>query len=427
MTDYNLLAIQNPWWTNSQAINTDPKIVEYLSQKYRFTPKNILSLPINPSDIHVITGPRQTGKSTAIKLLIQHLLQKSTPSNLIFYFDCEALSSHQDIINLITSYLNNIPNPGHSVIFLDEISSIPLWPQAVKWLVDAGLLQNSTLILSGSSSINLKKSGELMPGRRGRGKDITFYPIRFSDYLSLLGITAPSPKIYPAWLQFLKTGGLLKNINAGLDETTNDLYLKTFKSELYKAGKKEDNLRAVSKKLLASLSSQTSYTNIAEEAELGSKNTAVDYLNFLSDSFFTIETKHWDIPSSRLVLKKNKKFYSTDPYFLWLLSGFVTGSLDLEAQTNLIELPRQAENFVAGELTKAQIEFHYYQNSRELDFYIPKSQTGIEVKYKDKITSEDLKHLSPAKRKILVSKNTQGQRGDILIVPAHLFNPDMLN
>ena len=42
----------------------------------------------------------------------------------------------------------------------------------IKWLVDAGLLQDCRMILSGSSSVSLKKSGEFMPGRRKNGKDI---------------------------------------------------------------------------------------------------------------------------------------------------------------------------------------------------------------------------------------------------------------
>ena len=108
--------------------------------------------------------------------------------------------------------------------------------------------------------------------------------------------------------RFLKTGGILRNINYGVTEQSNDLYLKTLKSELYKFGKKEDSLREVIRKILSSMTAQTSYTNIAEEAELGSKNTAIDYLGFLVDSYFVCEAKFWDIYQNKPILKKIKSF-----------------------------------------------------------------------------------------------------------------------
>ncbi len=80
---------------------------------------------------------------------------------------------------------------------------------------------------------------------------------------------------------------------------------------------------------------------------------------------------------------------------------------------------------MATELYKNGAEFYFVQNSRELDFYLPKEKVAIEVKYKDKITSEDLKPLELAPdnfRKILVSKNTLETRGQVEIIPVALFS-----
>jgi len=73
-------------------------------------------------------------------------------------------------------------------IVLDEISSVEKWPQAIKWLADNGFLKDSTLFLTGSSSVKLKKSGEFMPGRRGLGQDMIFLPVTFKEYLALNGV-----------------------------------------------------------------------------------------------------------------------------------------------------------------------------------------------------------------------------------------------
>ncbi|OGG25997.1 hypothetical protein A2960_05580 [Candidatus Gottesmanbacteria bacterium RIFCSPLOWO2_01_FULL_39_12b] len=76
------------------------------------------------------------------------------------------------------------------------------------------------------------------------------------------------------------------------------------------------------------------------------------------------------------------------------------------------------------------MEFYYFQNSRELDFYLPNYQLAIEVKYKDKITREDIKPLQleaiPKKAKrIIVTRDILKKVDDIHLIPAHLvtFSP----
>lgn len=436
MIDYNYLTLQNPWWQNAAAIENDDKIKEFGSLKFQYHPTQILDVKLRAGDIILISGPRQTGKSTAIKLLIRKLIQDGWNPRHLFYFNCDALSSEKDIIDLIIQ-CQEVTESKKTIIFLNEISSVPNWPQGIKWLADAGRTKDTTLFLAGSSSINLKKSGELLPGRRGRGKDINFLPISFSEYLvlhnvridpigtvtakKLAELTSIKHAVQIHYQAFLSTGGFLRNINYGITETGNDLYLKTLKSELYKAGKKEDSLREVVRKILSSLSSQTSYTNIAQEAELGSKNTAIDYLDFLANSFFVKETKFWDIAASHVVLKKNKKFYTTDPYLVWLFEAFITANVSFQNFFRLIDESKLAENFVAGELLKAGHDAYFYQNASELDFYIPKLNMGVEVKYKEKITSDDLKSLTKASRKILVSKHTLEKREGTLILPIYFF------
>jgi uncharacterized protein len=437
MIDYLYFQLQNPWWDNVGAIDKDEKIREFDRLKYQYQPQTILNTRSVPGDIHLITGPRQTGKSTAVKLYIRQLLKRKTlaPQSVI-YFSCDALSGEKDVIDLVVEF-NKLNNNQRAVIILDEITSVSNWTAGIKWLADTGLISKSTLFLTGSSSINLKKSGEYLPGRRGQGKDIKYLPISFYELLLihkedvekipinhrrlLFKLRKMEALVKKYHRDFLFSGGFLKNINYGLTENNNDLYIKTLKSELFKAGKKEDSLREVIRKILNSLTSQSSYTNIAEEAELGSKNTAIDYLNFLSDSFFLKEVKFYDLNRQKTILKKNKKFYTIDPYIVWLFEGFVSGNLNFALLHQLVGESAMAENFVASELVKSEEEFFFFQNSRELDFYLPKKGLGIEVKYKDKITSEDLKPLAATRRKILVSKNTLAIRDDVIIVPVYLF------
>lgn len=453
MIDYNLLAIQNPWWQSTSAIEQDPKIKEFKDAAIKYRPSEILDLKFVNGAINIVLGPRQTGKSTTIKLLVRHLLRDSFPAEQIFYFNCDAIESRQELIKLALRYLDSIKTVNtlpENYILLDEISSVTDWPFAIKWLADAGQLARSKILLTGSSSINLKKSGEYLPGRRGKGKDIMFLPVKFDEFFALTKPEFKLPSTIKSFLQikklhtelikkgikieqvyanFLLTGGFLKMIDLFVKREpfteAVELYNSTLKSEMAKFGKKEVNSRMILRKLISSLTAETSYTNIAEEAELGSKNTAIDYLNFFSDSFLLNEVLFHSIPQRRLRIKKNKKFYPTDPFILWIFKSFVTGSSQIEAMRKEYNRPPLdsylAELFVGSELYKRNCEFYYYKNSRELDFYLPKLNLGIEVKYKNKITASDLKPLEQAKKKILVSKDTLERRNETLIIPASLF------
>ena len=108
MIDYDLLAIQNPWWKNKELIKNDDKLREFTSSQIKYYPKNILDLKLEAGAINILSGPRQTGKSTALKLLIRNLLEQKFPPERIFYFNCDALSSRKDIIDLVLSFLNGI-------------------------------------------------------------------------------------------------------------------------------------------------------------------------------------------------------------------------------------------------------------------------------------------------------------------------------
>lgn len=454
MIDYNFISLQNPWWGNKDLINDDDKLREFEASPVKYFPKNILDLALKPGAINVVSGPRQTGKSTSLKLLIRKLLDEEVPAERIFYFNCDALESRKDLIDLVLCFLNGIKDTSGKVLpnylLLDEVSSVLDWPYAIKWLVDGGFLNNSKVILTGSSSINLKKSGEFLPGRRRSGKDIRFLPIDFFEYVGLIypavipdkkmdsfekilglvrELTIKKINLQQTYRNFILTGGFMRLINSSVrgEPYSNpvEIYISGLKSELAKTGKKELAARRVLDKVVSGLTAETSYTNVAEEAELGSKNTAADYLGFFRDSYLLTETMFYSIPQKRAVVKKNKKYYPTDPFLFWVFNSFITGSNDIELFFQKYSTPpldsQIAESFIASELYKNGFEFYFFKDSKELDFFIPKEEVGIEVKYKNKIVSSDLEGLRYCKRKILISKNTLESRSDILIIPAYLF------
>ena len=79
-----------------------------------------------------------------------------------------------------------------SWVILDEITFVDEWHRAIKRRIDDGIFGRDVLIISGSASIELLRAKESFPGRRGKGKDLIFYPLSFSDYVSSIkGVELP--------------------------------------------------------------------------------------------------------------------------------------------------------------------------------------------------------------------------------------------
>ncbi len=104
ITDFT---IQNPWWKGRSHIKDDKHIINFSEKKYQWHSPVLDELEPIPGNIFSIRGPRQVGKTTLIKLLIQSLLEKSIPENAIFYASCDALIDHIDFNKKAADYNKN--------------------------------------------------------------------------------------------------------------------------------------------------------------------------------------------------------------------------------------------------------------------------------------------------------------------------------
>ncbi|MDI6721318.1 MAG: AAA family ATPase, partial [Candidatus Aenigmarchaeota archaeon] len=178
---------QNPWWKDKSLIDKDYDIVKWKEKKYRWVPGIIEKISLKPFALHIITGPRQSGKTTTIKLLIKKLLDKEEPKS-IFYFNCENLADYRELTEVLESYIefkaaNSIEA---SFIFLDEITLPKEWYRSIKYLIDKGKFTRDAVIITGSSSLSVKREVELFPGRRGKGEDFILYPLSFRGFLNVV-------------------------------------------------------------------------------------------------------------------------------------------------------------------------------------------------------------------------------------------------
>ena len=187
MIDPAELQQKNPWWENAAFIAEDDKIKEFELQKYKYRHPLETTFPLSAPGILTLRWPRQIGKTTLVKLVIQNLLAKKVPAQNIFYYSCNLVANYKELAALLKEYLEFFTHKtsGMLFIFLDEVSFVTDWPRAIKEIAEGPWGKKILFLLTGSSTIDLKFSSERLPGRRGKiqNLDFEFLPLSFKEFI----------------------------------------------------------------------------------------------------------------------------------------------------------------------------------------------------------------------------------------------------
>lgn len=391
----------NSWWDSKSSINNDKHLRALQKFKYIYHP-TLLEINFLNNSVYTIRGPRQIGKTTFLKLFIKEKL-KSTPKENIFYWSCDNLSSKNDLITLIQEYMDfcKVKNAKPEYILLDEITEIPEWQKAIKFVIDNNITPDACFILTGSNAIDLKKGTERLPGRRGKhGKDLFFLPLTFREYVKLidhewfqkhkmdnvdtLKYNGNELKIF--FEKYLLTGGipLVINeyeINKEIPNYIYDLYYSWIIGDVLKEGKTEQTLKEILKSILLCYTTPISWDSLAKRSSVKSHITISSYIELLSNLFVVFACYFYNIHEQKIIFNKNKKIYFLDPFILKIFS-------------NKLNIPVEKEKIIEG-IVGAKIkqkhildDMYFTKIKKETDFVIPPS-TGIEVKYQNTISKQD--------------------------------------
>jgi len=156
-------------------------------QTYSYLPPLVHQLPINIPGIYTITGGRQIGKTTLAKQWMERLLSLGVNPKSIAYFTGELIVDHLSMIQQLQSYLAIMPRDSMQYVIVDEVTYIQNWDMGVKFLADAGLLEQTMLLLTGSDTVIIQEARMRFPGRRGRADQVDFhlYPLSIYEVLHL--------------------------------------------------------------------------------------------------------------------------------------------------------------------------------------------------------------------------------------------------
>jgi len=441
-------AEQNPWWKTRQWAANDKHIQTFQSSVFQWRPRLKFFLDFSKDIVYTLRGPRQVGKTTFLKLLIADKLdEKLSPQN-VFYYSCDLVDNPKEFASIIEKFVNVRrlqEEKGRLYLFLDEVSSVKGWQKGIKFLFDKGSLRNTTIILSGSHSLDLRVSAEQLPGRRGEPEsnpDLVFVPLKFAEYaestdqhlgeiikrLDLLRTTERHEEIAALSRgtisrrveklayeiartnllldKYLMTGGIPRAINelsksGKISEITYRTYVDVVKGDLMRYNMNENYLRQILEQVLKTIGTPVGWSTLKKETDVASSNTIENYVTALDSSFVLNFFYRMNAPERKPEYAKEKKIIFADSFFFHALNGWVHGKEPFEYAIETLKSKEKKSILVeqsvgehcirlAYSIAKEKQLFEYKRHvmfwrgkeDRELDFAVTGDSAMIPIEVK---------------------------------------------
>jgi len=455
------LLLQNPWWEDKNNIENDVHIKKLKRHKYVYKSQLFKSSDLKKDAVYTLRGARQVGKTTLVKLIIKNLLEKSISPRNIFYYSMDLVKDDKELFEIFISWYQTVKKDSkRKYIFFDEATFVKNWEKSIKHIVDTLGLENKTFILTGSSTIDLRKGSDRLPGRRGvSSPDKLLLPLSFKEFCNLTGLkisleyendinldlikkNIPELKIYQNELdlyldKYLVCGGFLESINSlfsndAINEETFERYISVIFTEIEKVKKSRVTSKNILSSIMDSLGSTISWNKLAKKSGNISTNTLIDYVNTFSDSFTLYYIEHFNMNKLTGNPAKEKKLYFFDPFYYHIISRVINSPYIKISKSYIIEsligahLIRNFEQGIYQGFSNIEKIFYWKSvKSKEIDFILSKSRKDIlpiEVKYQNVINPIDYVTIKNSFREgIVISKNIFLIEKNIVILPPSSF------
>ena len=464
---------QNPWWSSPAWRDDDPHLTLLEAQPLRLRADFVTGLDLSDPGIHILRGPRQVGKSTDLKLLVERAFAANFDARSIVYLSLDLLEGqHLAELAATVKRAKELANPpGPCLILLDEVTAVRGWQTAVKSLWDQGSIREDVVVCTGSSAIDLQRgAAERLPGRRQAGFDHLALPQSFASFahainkdipvspgLTVAGLRAPdgqallrdmridAPALESALRRYLRFGGLPASVAEAANgvhepsEAVKRVLDDSLIRELQRKGASLPAGRALLERVVRSLGSKISWSSMAREMDvpLGrgkgrpSHQTLRDYIELLAGGYFLFVTYFWRSGSQTNEQSRDKKVFFADPLLHTIALDHAPGlSADTAALVeNVIGMALLRRYEPADRLIETFIlpeRLHIWQTARggEIDFACgPRSELDlVEVKYREQpglSAAAAAARTHPARPTVLATKNTLQFGERYTLLPAH--------
>ena len=450
------LTTTNRWWIDPHDwVRDDPDLRNAAAAPFDYT-AGVLS-DLAPGGLYLLRGPRRVGKSVAVKQTITNLLSSGVHPRLIIHMSLEGWNARH--LPRFVSVAQQLTFDQRRYWFLDEITGIVGgWPQRIKWLRDNDpSFRTDTVVLTGSSSADLREAIGMLAGRRGpaTAPDRVLLPMGFRDFAELavrdrlphhigpvpiadlannlqeiLFSLAPwQGVLVNAWETYLWVGGFPLAVSGYLKDRQVDPALWTglwqvISGDAFRRARQSDlQTKTLLERLARSLGSSINVARIAREIDV-TPFTAQQRLDDLREAF--VVWPCYKEEGLRPQLKAQKKIYFTDPVYRLLTPRQVDLSVLSEQQLGLALLRSQERENPGSFIHCESVLHHRTKANREIDFVGPHfGGIAIESKYVDdgpwrNAEGRTLK-ASPWSG-VLATRNLQDLRkSDALAVPAAMI------
>ncbi len=401
----------------------DPQLKHLEGLPLRHRPELLDRFPRGTPGIYILGGGRQVGKTTLLKLWMAELLDNDRLPESIRFFSGELIDDHHSLIRLMQEAVEEMPAGHAGWLILDEVTYIRGWDRAVKYAADAGLLENTVLMITGSDLALMRAARTHFPGRRGVEDFVDFHlmPLSFREAFTLergeemrdaaagMGSEESSATIdavFEAFNRYLMHGGFLTAINdlvlgGTIRTATLATYSDWIRGDILKRGKSEHYLREILAAVVRRMGSQITWNSLAKELSIDHPKTVADYMELLAsmDAVFIqpalVEDRLAGAP------KKARKVMFSDPFIFHAVRAWLGPGPDSFAKQIL---PAVSDPGQSGRLVEAVTATHfaryaptyYIKAEGEVDVaYVAEGRFWpIEVKWSESIRPKDLKQIA---------------------------------
>ena len=349
--------------------------------------------------IYTISGGRQVGKTTLLKQWMAQLIKDAIDPGTIAFVTGELIDDHHSLIRVISEVLNEMPRERLKYLIVDEVTYIKDWDKGVKYLADAGLLENVVLVLTGSDLIIIREARMRFPGRRGQSETVDFhiYPLSFRECVKLKSNFTPYEfsrfedlsadpsaglmnRLFIEFDSYLAHGGFLTAINDFAQHqqiltATFSTYSDWIRGDVLKRNKSENYLLEILGAIIIRYGSQLTWNALAGDLSIDHPKTIADYIELLAsmDAVFVQSAIREDKLTA--APKKAKKVVFTDP-FIFHAVNFWLNPVDDPFSKQL--KPVLTDQQWSSKLTEACTATHYRRIFPT--FYI-KAKGEVDVAY----------------------------------------------
>jgi hypothetical protein len=407
----------------------DPHLRRAANQPFSYVSSLVNTPEFLQPGILMLTGGRQVGKTTCLKQFIAKLLRENRvrPDHVSFLAG-ELIRDDTELRREIESEREG--KIGWQVIIVDEISYVKDWDKAIKFLADAGSLEETTLIVSGSDSAILREAMKRFAGRRGRSArvDFVFHPLGFPETVTLKapelsdlvaackkgdpsvippGYVEHAPRLEVLFGEYLLHGGYLTAmadmIRVGhIEAATFRTYAEWLRGDILKHNRQEKYLFEILRGVMRTYGSQISWVSLAKDLSIEHHKTVSDYLAILEDMHAVVIQEALAEHTLAAAPKKAKKLYFEDPFIFHAVEKML-GLTRPESDAVL------AETVAVTHFGRKYGKIYYIKGAKgEVDISYIQGQSffPVEIKWTKQIRPEELKQIRTYKNGLILGRHS---------------------